>query len=131
MTFRGTIKWGRQGDLAVVDSAEAFNHLVTRIEAEARRHPFMIDIVAGDGRGLALGIGRDKTVLSLVGVMGSPPYYASVGDENAEGTISFDYGGQRTDFRLRHAVPVLAARTAAVQFLSESGLPDAVRWAEV
>jgi immunity protein Imm1 of predicted polymorphic toxin system len=130
LTLQGTIQWG-QNNVAVVDSADAFNDLITRLEAEAQLRPIMIDVIAGDGRSLALGIGRDKTVLSLVGAKGSPPYYASVGDENAQGDISFDYGGQGTDFRLRHAVPISAARTAAVQFLSGSGLPDAVRWEEV
>lgn len=127
MTLQGMVQWG-QNNVAVVDSADAFNDLVTGLEAGARYHPFMIDIIAADGRSLALGVGRDKTVLSLAGAKGSPQYYASVGDENAEGEILFDYFGQRTDFRLRHAVPISAARTAAVQFLSGSGLPDAVRW---
>ncbi|MBO0806904.1 MAG: hypothetical protein J2P32_01190 [Actinobacteria bacterium] len=63
--------------------------------------------------------------------MGAPPYYASVGDEDAKGHISFGYHGEATDFRLRHAVPISSARTAAVQFLSEPGLPDAVCWEEV
>lgn len=75
--------------------------------------------------------GRNKAVLSLAGPDGSPPYFASVEDEDAKGDISFGYHGEATDFRLRHTVPISLARTAAVQFLSEPGLPDAVCWEEV
>lgn len=130
MNLHGTIKWG-QG-VAIVESSDAFNDLITSLEAQAMRsRPIMIDVIADDGRSLALGLGRDKSVLSLAGSKGLPPYYASVGDENADGNISFDYYGEGTEFRLRNAVPISAARRSAVQFLSEPGLPNAVRWEEV
>jgi hypothetical protein len=130
MTVQGTIQWG-QDDVAVVDSADAFDELLARLEAEAHHHPIMIDVIASDGRTLVLGLGRNKAVLSLAGPDGSLPYFASVGDEDAEGDISFDYHGEATDFQLRHAVPIRVARTAATQFLSEPGLPNALRWEEV
>jgi len=130
MTLQGTIQWG-QNDVAVVDSADAFNELLTRLEAEARRRPILIDVIASDGRSLALGLGRNQAVLSLAGPEGSPPYFASVGDEDARGDISFEYHGELTAFRLRNAVPISSACTAARQFLSQPGLPDAVRWEEV
>jgi Immunity protein Imm1 len=130
MTLQGTIQWG-QNEFAVVDSPDAFGELVTCLQGRADPRPIMIDVIASDGRSLTLGLGRAKAVLSLAGPDGSPPYYASMGDENAEGDISFEYHGQTTDFQLRHAVPVAAARAAVVQFLTEQGLPDAVRWEEV
>jgi hypothetical protein len=130
MMLQGTIQWGQDG-VAVVDSTEAFDELLARLEAEAHRHPIMIDVIASDGRSLVLGLGRNKAVLSLAGPDGSPPYLASVGDEDAEGDISFEYHGEATDFQSRHAVPIRVARTAAAQFLSEPRLPDAVRWEEV
>jgi Immunity protein Imm1 len=130
MTVQGTIQWG-QNDVAVVDSPDAFNDLITRLQVESNRHPTMIDVIAGDGRSLTLGLGRDMTIVSLAGPEGSPPYYASVGNENAKGDITFDYHGEMTEFPLHHAVSFLAARKAALQFLSESGLPNAVRWKEV
>lgn len=130
MTLQGTIQWG-QNEVAVVDSPAALNDLITRLESEVNRRPIMIDVIAADGRSLALGLGREKSVLSLAGPEGSPPYYASVGDESVKGDITFEYYGQMTHFQLRHAVPISAARIASVQFLSESGLPNAVRWEEV
>jgi Immunity protein Imm1 len=130
MTVQGTIQWG-QDDVAAVDSADAFDDLLARLEARARHQPIMIDVIASDGRSLVLGLGRSKTVLSLAGPDGSPPYFVSVGDEDAEGDISFEYHGETTDFRLRYAVPIQVARAAAAQFLSERGLPDAVRWEEI
>lgn len=130
MTLQGTIQWG-QGDVAVVDSAEAFDELLARLQTLACRHPFLIDLIASDGRSLVLGLGRDKAVLSLAGPEGSPPYFASIGDESAEGDMSFNYHGEPTDFRLCHVVPILAARMAATQFLSEPELPEAVRWVEI
>lgn len=130
MTLQGTIQWGRN-HVAVVDTPDAFGELVANLEDSAARHPIMIDVIASDGRSLTLGLGRAQAVLSLAGPNGSPPYYASIGDEDAEGDISFEYHGQVTDFQLRHAVPVEAARAAAVQFLTEQELPGAVRWEEI
>lgn len=130
MTLQGTVQWGRN-EVAVVDSSHALKDLITRLEGDAKSRPIMVDVIANDGRSLTLGLGRDKAVLSLAGPRGALPYYASVGDENAEGDISFDYYGQRTDFQLRHAVPNSEALVAAEQFLSEPGLPNAVRWEEV
>jgi hypothetical protein len=130
MTFQGTILWG-SSDAAVVDSPNAFYDLIRQLDAEVKVRPVMVDIIAGDGRSLALGLGRTQTVLSLTGPQGSPPYYASLGDGNVEGSISFDYHGESTDFQLRHAVPNSVARTAAVQFMSGLGLPKAVRWEEI
>lgn len=130
ITLQGTVQWG-ENKVAVVDSSAAFDELITALEAEAAYRPIIIDVVASDGRGLTLGLGRDKAVLSLAGPGGSPPYYASIGDDDAQGEISFEYYGEVTDFQLRHAVPVLAARAAAAQFLAEQGLPDAVHWEEV
>jgi hypothetical protein len=126
MTLQGMAQWG-QNDIAVVDSADAVTELLTRLEAEAYGHPIMIDVIASDGRSLALGLGRNKAVLSLAGPDGSSPYLASVGDENTGGDISFDYHGEATDFKSRNAVPISSARMAAAQFLSKPGLPDAVR----
>jgi hypothetical protein len=130
ITLQGTVQWG-QNKVAAVDSPAAFDELITALEAEASYRPIMIDVIASDGRSLTLGLGREKAVLSLAGPSGSPPYYASIGDENAQGDISFEYYGEVTDFQLRHAVPAPAARAAAAQFLAEQGLPDAVLWEEV
>jgi hypothetical protein len=130
MTLQGTVRWGRK-DIAVVDSADGLTQLLTRLEAGAHSHPIMIDLIASDGRSLALGLGRSKAVLSIAGPDGSPPYFASVGDENAGDDISFDYFGEVTDFKSHNAVPVSSARAAATQFLSEPGLPRSVRWEEV
>lgn len=130
MTLQGTVRW-RRDDIAVVNSADALTRLLTQLEAGARSHPIMIDVIAGDGRSLALGLGRSKTVLSIAGPDGAPPYFASVGNENAGDDISFDYYGDVTGFKSYNAVPISSARAAATQFLSEPGLPRAVRWEEV
>lgn len=130
MISRGAVHLGKH-NVADIDSIEAFDELIAQLETKARSHPVMIDIIADDGRGLTLGLGRDMTVLSLTGRDGDPPYYASLGNEHTEGMISFDYGGEKTNFRLRHAVPFRTAHTAVIQFLSQPGLPEAVRWEEV
>jgi len=130
MTLQGTARWERH-NRAVVDSADALDALLTRLEAGSSDHPIMVDLLASDGRSLVIGLGGDKAVLSLDGLDGAPPYYASIGDEDAEGSISFDYGGEATILQMRHAVPIWAARAAAAQFLREPGLPDSVRWEEI
>lgn len=130
MTLQATVKWGH-GNGAVVDSADAFTELLTRLEAEAYGHPMMINITTSDKRSLVLGLGRNKSVLSLVGPEGSLPYFASIGDEATGDDIWFDYHGHPTDFKSRNAVPISSARVAAAQFLSGAELPDAVLWEEI
>jgi hypothetical protein len=130
MTVRATIQWGH-GDSAVVDSMEAFEELLAKLEAGARHHPFMMTVIASDGRSLAVGLGRNEAVLSLTGPNGSLPYFASVGTEGTEGFISFEFGGESSGFPLRHAVPMQDARRAVEQFLCVPGLPGAVSWEEI
>jgi Immunity protein Imm1 len=127
MKFNGTVQWG-QNDTVVVDSADGFNELLAEIESQAQSHPIMIDIITDDARSLVLGLGRDMSVLSIAGANGSLPYFASVGDVNARGEITFDYYGEETKFHMRNAVSIASARAAALQFLREPGLPSAVSW---
>lgn len=130
VTLQGTAQWGPDNH-AIVDSEDALDALFARLEAGASGYPIMVGLVASDGRSLVIGVAGDKAVLSLDCQNGAPPYFASVGDEDAAGEIWFDYGGEATVIQVRHAVPVPAARAAAAQFLREPGLPDSVSWEEV
>ncbi len=129
MTLQATLQWSRNV-IAVADSAEGLSELLSEIESKAHDHPIMVDVIASDGRSLGLGLGRDKSVLSIAGPHGSLPYFVSVGDSSAEGRITFDYGGEETEFHMRNAVPIAYARMAVLQFLTEPGLPNAVYWEE-
>lgn len=48
---------------AVVSSNDSLLELLTQLEVRVRNRPFVIDIIASDGRSLALGLGRDRAVL--------------------------------------------------------------------
>jgi len=82
------------------------------------------------GDSLAIGVGRDLSVLNYVPGTGDPPYFTSLGNESAKGTIVFHFMGQWSEFSMRNAIPFDQARKA-VRFFFETGkLSDKVKWEE-
>ena len=77
---------------------------------------------------LTIGLGSDLSVLNYMRGHKNPPYYTSLGEPSAEGVIGFIFGGELTDFRLRNAVPVSAARAALTRFCETGELPEEVGW---
>src|SRR5438552_2853252 len=55
------------------------------------------------GRALAIGVGRDSTVLTYQDSL-DPPYFLSLGDPLTKGVEWFCYGNERTEYMAKNLV---------------------------
>jgi hypothetical protein len=123
------MQWGKDG-VAPIDSLK-LNLVLTDLTQLAREKPFIAELNNSAGDTLALGLGRDESVLSWVAADGDPPYHASVGDDSADGTVDFYYRDTWSEFPRWSAVSIETALEAVRQFFETAQLPDRVRWKEV
>jgi len=91
--------------------------------------PLLVEVEAvSTGNSLAIGIGRDVSVLNFVSRSGDPPCFTSVGDPDADGTVVFFYIGAWSEFRMRSVIPWAQARSALRRFAETGRLPKNVEW---
>lgn len=124
------LEWDENG-AAIIDSEAALDKRLDELAAQATLKPFMAELISPGGDSLALGLGREQSVMSWVSASQDPPYFASKGNPHAEGTVVFHYRGDWSEFPCWSAVPVSAARQAIRDFFTTGRLPSSVAWEEV
>lgn len=111
-----------------VTSLQELDDLLDRLEEEAERgDPLIVGLEMPNGASLSLGLGRSESVLNYVDSP-DPPYYSSLGDEGAEGSIVFYLDGHWTELPRSAAIPIEDAREAMRRFFETGKRPENVRW---
>ena len=115
-----------------VDTVEQLDRLLDQLADRYQNDDAILVVVESRLKGdtLAIGIGRDVSVLSYVGESGEPPYYSSVGDKRGEDAVTFRYMGELTEFPSRKAVPYQLAREALRHFATTGERTARVSWEE-
>jgi hypothetical protein len=70
-------------------------------------------------------------VLSYTPASLDPPYFASPGHQASDQLLVYNYAGEPTEFAVRQAVPISAAREAFRRFFATGTLPDTIEWEDV
>jgi Immunity protein Imm1 len=126
------LRWTPDGDATEVATVEALDALLDRLSAEAARgRPLMVELTASNGDLLSMGLGRPKSVLSYTPASLDPPYFASHGHQASDQLLVYDYAGEPTEFPVRQAVPISAAREGFRRFFVTGTLPDTIEWEDV
>ncbi len=123
------------------DEAEKFEvHSIADLEEALRRIaeasdpdvPPLATVLRQDGDQLTIGLGRPFSVLTYIAQDLDPPYFTSLGNENARGGEDFYLQGHHTEFRRRSLIPPEDALEAVRRFVQSKGLPlpDNIRWEE-
>ncbi|WP_421121563.1 Imm1 family immunity protein [Aquihabitans daechungensis] len=113
----------------VIDTADEGSALLRSERVDGDELPPLLDFQHPDG-GPSLTIGADDpTVVTYQDL--DPPYYVSVGSEQAVGTMWFQFGGSESEFLASSAVRAESAVEALRQFFESADLPDAIVWTEV
>jgi hypothetical protein len=108
-------------------------------EVEARLHALEVAFRNGDptlvtvermdtGDSLAIGLGLDVSVLNYVSGTLDPPYFTSSGGPDDDGAVSFSFGGESSEFRLRNTIPVVLAYRAMLRFCNDGSRSGEVTW---
>lgn len=124
------LEWDENG-AAIIDSKAELDRHLDELAERATARPFMAELISPEGDSLAVGLGREQSVMSWVSASQDPPYFASKGDPHAEGTVVFHYRGDWSEFPCWSAVPLSAARQAIRDFFTTGKLPSSVAWEEV
>jgi hypothetical protein len=113
-----------------VRSVRELDQVLDRLTAEAKAtRPFVAQLFAADGATLAMGLGRDATIMTYIPANLDPPYFHSVGKQRGAALV-FHFGGDWSEFPRRQALPVNEAREAMRRFFANPTLPANIDWEE-
>ena len=116
-----------------VESIEDLEKLLDKLHAEAARGaPIMASVaLQPSGDSLTIGLGLDVSVLNFVSGSGDPPYFTSRAGAEPDGVVCFRFMGDLSEFPMRQAVPMAAARRAVRYFWTTGVRDPEMMWEEV
>ena len=119
-----------EGHTERAESIEDLEGLLDRIAADYPGDRAVLATLTREDTGdsLKIGLGRPDSVLEFMPSSLEPPYFASVGLAQDEGTEVFHYDGEWTEIRRRNLIPTEDARRAARRFFLTSERPSEVAW---
>lgn len=125
------ISWNNEKMRAgTIDEVEALLDLLH--ERFSNDEPTLVTVErASSGDSLSIGLGLDVSVMNYVRGDKNPPYYTTLGGGNVDKFVSFMFGGEWSEYPLRNAVPLSAARAAMRKFCETGELTTDVAWEEV
>jgi immunity protein Imm1 of predicted polymorphic toxin system len=126
-----TISWDSHEER--VDSVDDVDRRLEQLHEQYRNgEPTLVTVERADrGDSLSIGLGARLSVLNFVRGDKNPPYYTSAGGRDVDEAISFMFGGEWSEYPLRAAVSIEAARAAMRRFCETGELSEAVVWEEV
>lgn len=119
------LTWGIDQS-AEVSTVEELDELLDHLATQARDQGMIVQAATCSGRTLAIGLGREESVLTYFDDNGDS--FTSVGVRDREDYLSFEFGGDISEFLGAKAVPESAARAAAREFFKEGKRPELVQW---
>lgn len=119
------------GETRAVRSCDELQSLLRELDRRFAAKPAMVDVESPTGAVLTLGLGAEGSVLSYNEDPDRPPYYASRGKQDGDGTVWFDYQGSASEFPVWQVIPISDALKAAGEFCRTGSQPKIVRWEAV
>jgi hypothetical protein len=115
-----------------LSTAKDVDELLDKIHLDpGSRRPTLVTVtLEGSDDSLAIGLGRDRSVLNYVSGSKNPPYFTSMGDLTAEGSIMFHFANQWSEFPAKLSIPISSAREAMSHFMVTGRLAANVSWVE-
>jgi hypothetical protein len=123
-----TIGWDQHERQAA--SIRDVDRILDELHADfANRDPQLVTVELNEtGDSLAIGLGRDRSVLNYVSGSKDPPYFTSTGELEMGEPIAFRFGGEWSEFPMRSSIPTPSARQAMRHFCATGKLSSAVQW---
>jgi hypothetical protein len=133
MKFPLTARWTEQEEVRerkVNEFAEAMS-LFREVDASSRDHPTMVEFENANGGAIAIGAGRDVTVITAQHSL-DPPYFTS----QAKGASDDDeylflYAGENTPYPGSSVVPKKDGVRALEHFLRSGQLDPDLEWEQL
>ncbi len=110
-----------------IPNAEKLRQYLHEFHQHAQQKPVIVTLNAPDKSCLAIGLGRDLSVLNYIAPGGWPALHV-VGDEANDGVIDYMCFGQFSQIPARNTIPIDRAIEAAVEFFNSGKLAEALQW---
>jgi hypothetical protein len=123
-----TIEWNQYEQQAA--SIQDVDRILDELHANSvGSDPQLVTVQLNDtGDSLAIGLGRDRSVLNYVSGSNDPPYFTSIGELEVDEPIAFRFGGEWSEFPMRSSIPTQVARQAMRHFCATGKLSSIVQW---
>ncbi|WP_437837718.1 Imm1 family immunity protein [Sorangium sp. So ce1153] len=119
------LTWGKNQHVQV-KSVRELDAILDQLAEQAKDYGMIVQATHLNGSVLALGLGREETVLTFFDQHGKS--FTSVGDRNREDYLAFEFGGDVSEMMGAKAVPISAARSAARAFFECGEIPEQINW---
>jgi hypothetical protein len=123
-----TIGWNQREQLA--SSIHDVERILDELQAYfAGGEPQLVTVQLNKtGDSLAIGLGRDRSVLNYMSGSKDPPYFTSTGELDVDEPIAFRFGGEWSEFPMKSSIPTSMARQAMRHFCETGKLSSAIQW---
>jgi hypothetical protein len=126
------IEWSNHDEVLVrqemVDSTDAAVGVFRRIDETGE--PVLVTFNVPGRGSLSVGAGKAQTVMCFQ-ASADPPYWTSVGDEEADGVDHWFYGGSYSEFPGRSLIPKFMVDLAIAEFIETLDRPSSINWEEL
>jgi hypothetical protein len=113
-----------------VRTVEELDAALEDLSAEATAEPFMAELYRDGSGSLAIGLGREWTVLNYVPEGLDPPYLQARAPGNRKTSLWFRFRGEASEFPPEAALPVEPGRAALRHFFMTGELTTDLSWQE-
>ncbi|AUX38437.1 MULTISPECIES: Imm1 family immunity protein [Sorangium] len=122
------VEWDQQK--RQLSSISDLEHLLDELHATfSQTDPTLVTVeLSESGDSIAIGLGRERSVLNYIKGDKNPPYFTSKGDLDLDDGITFRFGGNWSEFPMRNSISTPIAREAIRFFCSRGGLTKAIEW---
>jgi immunity protein Imm1 of predicted polymorphic toxin system len=126
-TYGPQLSWDEKATKVTVASEQELMDRLERIAAEADEAPPLVQLSMPDGSSLAIGVGREQSVVTYIRSLNEPDYL-SRGTAEASQPPVFYYHGADSEFPPDAAVPAGDACEAMRRFYRTGKRPDNIDW---
>ncbi|ARU54286.1 immunity protein Imm1 [Oleiphilus messinensis] len=92
--------------------------------------PAMVEFFDNSKRAIAIGIGRNVSVVTYQDSL-DPPYLISLGEREQPGTEWFCYGNEESEYLGRNLVSITLADNALKCFFTSNERPSVLKWEQL
>jgi hypothetical protein len=128
--FPLTARWTEREEVRernVDEVADALS-LFKQVDTTSKDHPTMVEFENGQGTTIAIGAGRDVTVITAQHSL-DPPYFTSRAEGDTDGADAwFTYAGENTPYPGHSVVPKSDGIRALEHFLRTGELDPHLGW---
>lgn len=127
MTDTPRLSWDEAASRVPVDTEDELMERLRDIARTAAEAPPLVELLMADGSSLAIGVGREQSVVNYIRSPDEPDYL-SKGSEAAQEPPVFYYHGTYSDFPPDAAVSAEDAYEAMRRFYRSGERPDNIQW---